>query len=234
MFTLPTRPSRPSEVRKPLFRRMFLLALIPAVILAGRIAKSEVVHVSTAEGSDWTITITPAAKSAPVVPHAAMPTALPAPSPPLVSRQSVPVSAPAAENPSPPVAEEPLVPAVSTENGVVIAPNPSPAPQVSAYKAIYDAIPFNRTEYLANPSYRQEMAMELLTGHQRQIVVHRNYTPQLNEPLPRHPLFLYNRYGFHGAGLGYGAFPYGHGFGINHYPGHPPAYRFFLPLENLY
>lgn len=39
------------------------------------------------------------------------------------------------------------------------------------YWAIYRSIPFIRTEYLANPSYRHEATMELLTGHPRPVKV---------------------------------------------------------------
>ena len=78
--------------------------------------------------------------------------------------------------------------------------------------------------------------MELLTGNQRQIVVHRNYTPQLNQPTKRHPMFLYNRDGgYLGGGPGYGGpGPYGFGYGFNYGYGYPPAFRYFLPLEDLY
>lgn len=44
----------------------------------------------------------------------------------------------------------------------------------SRYKQIYDSIPFNRTEYNANPSYRHDAAMEILTGNSRHLTVVRH------------------------------------------------------------
>lgn len=46
------------------------------------------------------------------------------------------------------------------------------------YESLYQAIPFRRSEYLANPSYRHDAAMELLFGEQRPTVVHRGDIPQ--------------------------------------------------------
>ena len=39
------------------------------------------------------------------------------------------------------------------------------------YKSVYAAVPFNRAEYDANPSYRHDSAMEILTGNSRHITV---------------------------------------------------------------
>lgn len=240
MFASLMNQTRSLPVRRPLLRRAFLLALIPAVVLAGRIAKSEVVRVPAGDGSEWSIEITPASKSiaAVAIPDEADVALPPLPAPPrsLAYVQAAAAPEAPAETP-PPAAEvaEPPAPVERQEGGIVIAPLPSSAPQVSDYERIYNAIPFNRTEYLANPSYRHEMAMELLTGNQRQIVVHRNYTPKLNTPTPRSPLFLYNRYGgYYGGGMGYAPGPYGYGLGFNYTPGYPPAFRYFMPLEDLY
>lgn len=238
-----SRPSHSTEVRGPHFRRAFLWGLVPAVILAGRIAKSEVVHVPTADGEDWAITIAPAVKS-PATPAGLIVAAAGAPesanSPVAAAVAPEPIhlvsaavaqadgAAPAA------VAETPAVPVESVEHGVAITPNPTTVPQAAAYQRIYNAIPFNRAEYLANPSYRHETTMELLTGNQRQIVVNRNYTPQLHGPSERAPLFLYNRFGgYYGGGMGWGGLGFGYPF-FNYTPGYPPAFRYFLPLEDLY
>lgn len=256
MFMLASRPSRSSQARRPLFRRAFLLALIPAVFLAAKIAQSEVVQVPTTSGEDWSITITPAsyivavAASAPATPEIPAPplavtttevAQAEAPQTEAPAAEATPAEAPPAEVPQPePAVQGEVVPqaeppASTTEHGVEIVPNPTGVPQVRAYKAIYDAIPFNRTEYLANPSYRHETAMELLTGNQRQIVVHRNYTPQLNQASPRFPLFLYNQYyGYRSPGFGGPYFPYAFGYGAYGVPGYPPSFRYFLPLEDLY
>ena len=45
------------------------------------------------------------------------------------------------------------------------------------YQRIYNAIPFNRTEFNANPSYRHDAAMEILFGKMRKTVIHRHVQP---------------------------------------------------------
>ncbi|MGD9853704.1 MAG: hypothetical protein AB7U20_02015, partial [Planctomycetaceae bacterium] len=203
----------------------------------------EVVLVPTADGQEWTITIAPErtssipfeiASAAPIG-DTPLTTAVATPQPESIHLVSAAVAqadgaAPAA------VAETPAVPVESVEHGVAIVSYPSSVPEAAAYERVYNAIPFNRTEYLANPSYRHETAMELLTGNQRQIVVNRTYTPKLHGPTERSPLFLYNRYGgYYGGGMGYGGpSPYGFGYPFNYTPGYPPAFRYFLPLEDLY
>lgn len=44
---------------------------------------------------------------------------------------------------------------------------------VATYRATYDAIPFSRTEYDANPSYRHDTAMEIMFGKMRPTTIHR-------------------------------------------------------------
>lgn len=47
----------------------------------------------------------------------------------------------------------------------------------SGYKAAYAAVPFSRAEYEANPSYRQEAAMELLFGTLRPTTIMKQNQP---------------------------------------------------------
>jgi hypothetical protein len=116
----------------------------------------------------------------------------------------------------------PLVPAPSTEpesgiqqarfgddvpqpSSVEVVPVSPGSPGASAegldlarrYRAIYSAIPFDRAEYEANPSYRHEAAMEMLFGKQRPTVVHRNHT-QVDVNVPDMPFVRppYHPYGF--------------------------------------
>jgi hypothetical protein len=67
----------------------------------------------------------------------------------------------------------------SAENGEKAdesLPTVSPAPAIdpAAYWCVYRTIPFLRTEYLANPSYRHEATMEFLFGQLRPTVVHKH------------------------------------------------------------
>ncbi len=61
----------------------------------------------------------------------------------------------------------------------------------TAYTRIYNSIPFNRTEYDANPNYRHDSAMEILTGHPRhQTIVQHNFEhkqPVQRIPAPNRP-----------------------------------------------
>ncbi len=248
----------PSSVRRPLLRRAFLLALVPAVVLAGRLAKSEVFRVPTDDGGEWSITITPADR---IVAAIEEPTA------PLLEGEKLsptfleageiePVDEPSTETvPSPQAQEAPVpmppspAPAVETptfdsprfyevpDTGIAIIPNHSQLSRGDDYEQIYNSIPFSRAEYLANPSYRHDTTMELLTGTPRQTVVHRNYTPQLAGESQRSPLFLFNRYGgvgpYYGSG-GVSSYHGGFGLGYRYVPQYAPAFRYFLPLEDLY
>ncbi|MCA9113624.1 MAG: hypothetical protein KDA79_00960 [Planctomycetaceae bacterium] len=88
---------------------------------------------------------------------------------------------------------------------------PQCRPQIRAadYRRAYEAIPFSRAEYEANPSYRHEAAMELLFGQLRPTTIHRvqpavpprsaalSSAPQLLQPAPfRHYRFGYYRRGY--------------------------------------
>lgn len=77
------------------------------------------------------------------------------------------------------------------------------------YRRAYEAIPFSRAEYEANPSYRHEAAMELLFGQLRPTTIHRvqpavpprsaalSSAPQLLQPAPfRHYRFGGYRHGY--------------------------------------
>ncbi len=80
----------------------------------------------------------------------------------------------------------------------------NPAALAQLYPQVYNAIPFSRPEYEANPSYRHDAAMEFLFGQMRQTVMQRgtsvvnvNQTPNMvgggnNNFIPN----AYSRYGF--------------------------------------
>ena len=70
----------------------------------------------------------------------------------------------------------------------VIVPGPVCTP---SYWAIYRTIPFSRAEYNANPSYRHEAAMELLTGNPRPPKIHINSPPSA-APIDFFPINPYN------------------------------------------
>lgn len=47
-----------------------------------------------------------------------------------------------------------------------------------SYEKIYASIPFRRSEYLANPSYRHDTTVEIMFGQMRPTVIHRQDQPQ--------------------------------------------------------
>ena len=65
----------------------------------------------------------------------------------------------------------------------------------NTYWAAYQAVPFIRTEYQANPSYRHEAAMELLFGQLRPTVIHKTQeTGFAQAPPPQRPFppYIFN------------------------------------------
>jgi hypothetical protein len=70
----------------------------------------------------------------------------------------------------------------------------------SEYTTIYNSIPFSRSEYDANPSYRHDATMELLLGQLRPAAVGQ-YAAATPPPLPYYPVYgapyrtFYGRYG---------------------------------------
>ena len=76
-------------------------------------------------------------------------------------------------------------------------PTPVEQPDVCAdtlsdrYQGIYNSIPFNRSEYNANPSYRHDATMEILTGNARQQTIIRQAAQPAGPRIPIMP------YGYH-------------------------------------
>jgi len=74
---------------------------------------------------------------------------------------------------------------VRTAHGVTVAPDPRSDIELlgKRYAEAYRAIPFNRAEYDANPSYRHEAAIELVFGQMRPTtVVKQMGPPSVEEP----------------------------------------------------
>jgi hypothetical protein len=79
--------------------------------------------------------------------------------------------------PMPSPMPEAVAPALPDESGpaptVAVA---SHADRAQSYRAVYNAIPFSRAEYDANPTYRHDATMEFLFGQLRPTVIHRGHT----------------------------------------------------------
>src|SRR5689334_15091468 len=53
----------------------------------------------------------------------------------------------------------------------------APAKPSISYEQAYNSIPFSRAEYLANPSYRHDTAVEMVFGQLRETTIVRNSQP---------------------------------------------------------
>lgn len=93
----------------------------------------------------------------------------------------------------------------------------------AAYSRIYKSIPFNRTEYDANPNYRHDSTMEILTGNARhQTIVQHNFEhkqPVKRIPAPTQPSRILTPFAtpsfLYGGGMfGYGSGSFGYGGGL--------------------
>lgn len=63
-----------------------------------------------------------------------------------------------------------------------------PVVDPALYAKVYASIPFNRAEYRANPTYRHDATMEILTGNARhKTVVHHGTRPTVQQPAPTYP-----------------------------------------------
>ncbi|HWL07085.1 MAG TPA: hypothetical protein VNQ76_01600 [Planctomicrobium sp.] len=82
---------------------------------------------------------------------------------------------------------------------MTITPGPTPHPEEAKYRAAYESVPYRRSEYLANPGYRHEAAMDKLFGERRSMVVQRtdhaervvNPRPAMTQPYPLSQAELY-------------------------------------------
>jgi len=224
-----TTQTTPAPTVATRLRRALLLAAIPAVILASRTVKSDDVTLALNNGESWTIEIAPRTPAEPVGQ-----VALQTPAPQTPARPPAPPEPTGAQlahyqSPGPEVVVEEVE--VTETFGIEIVPEDKLRVNGLTYREVYDSIPYSRAEYLANPAYRHEATMELLTGVPRQKVVHSSYEPKLNTPLPPQQQFLYNRYGTFGGTFG-PQVGYGYGFGGAFYrPQYAPAFRYFLPLD---
>lgn len=70
-------------------------------------------------------------------------------------------------------------------NGLVYV-SPAAKADSAEYRRVYNSIPFSRADYKANPNYRHDSTMEILTGNARhQTVINHNF--EHKEPVKRIP-----------------------------------------------
>ncbi len=68
----------------------------------------------------------------------------------------------------------------------IVDVSPAARADSAEYRRVYNSIPFSRAEYKANPNYRHDSTMEILTGNARhQTVINHNF--EHKEPVTRIP-----------------------------------------------
>lgn len=179
---------------------------------------------------EWTVAITPAGRASigrtdefasadgPIITPArnAAPTPPPTPEPPEGSDAVAVANA---------VEIGETVAVVSSDGAIVETDGPAVALPVRyrSYRDAYRAIPFSRAEYLANPSYRHDSAMELLFGKMRPTVIHRHVT-QLR---PVRTVAAFSPYYYRSPLFDYSRGPYSRYAGLFGYRGgYRPQYYF--------
>jgi hypothetical protein len=112
------------------------------------------------------------------------------------------VAAPPASDANWKIEIRPLEDSTAAVSGTVQAVAPQPGPELPAsaasgaltprmtYAQALAAVPFNREEYEANPSYRHDAAMEMMFGQLRPTMVVRQTIPYFS----RYPDFFRNRF----------------------------------------
>jgi hypothetical protein len=152
------------------FRFWFHMTLIVTLLALASQARAGDVSVRNDDGTPWTIRITPAVPAA-------------------ISKAEAALLPPAPES-----TEVAINPAIPATTAVVTQPAPQandfgiqivPARPRDAgmngqsYSDAYRSIPYSLTEYLANPSYRHDAAMEVLFGALRPTTIHREVPAQV-------------------------------------------------------
>ena len=113
-----------------------------------------------------------------------------------------------AEIPTPPVPEPTETRTLDAQPLSTITCPPIVTDPGSAYRRIYDSIPFNRAEYNANPSYRHDSTMELLTGNPRHQTILTHSTIPGRQPWRRVGVIPYRYNNFYRGLNYYFYFPY--------------------------
>lgn len=139
------------------FRFWFYIGLAATLLVWSSAADAAEVTVTDSDGSPWTISITPgpvthvAEQLVPPLPEAA------------ISQDELASVGPAGQ-----AVLAPAIAGAAQDSDIVINPLPNGAViDGRSYTDIYRSIPYSKTEYYANPSYRHDSTMEILFGQLR-------------------------------------------------------------------
>lgn len=98
--------------------------------------------------------------------------------------------------PQPAEASPAKAPAAALKDGPVSTAPRDPVLMAQQYREIYNALPFLRSQYDANPTYRHDTTMELLFGQMRPMTIHRTTIDvKQQQPSVRYVPSPYNKYG---------------------------------------
>jgi hypothetical protein len=160
--------------------------LILAICLP--ILESQAMAAEAATGHDaWNVIVEPGVSNAGLLKRLALQDADPAVPPPVEPGDAVPADEFALPEVVPGNVSQDAETHAAEETGVVITPGDAVVESAAAesgvgadaepvqrgdYWTIYKSIPFLRSQYEVNPSYRHDATMELLTGNARPTVIH--------------------------------------------------------------
>lgn len=148
------------------------------------------------EFDGWTVTIVPAGVPGgsaegqnPVIRPASAQTSDPSVQIiPAVFSQPQPAEAPPVDAPPAAQKDAPAAPAPAVSRDPVL--------MAQQYREIYNALPFLRSQYDANPTYRHDTTMELLFGQLRPMTINRTTIDiKQQQPRVRYVPSQYNKYG---------------------------------------
>ncbi|WP_145367182.1 hypothetical protein [Maioricimonas rarisocia] len=149
------------------------------ILLAAAQTQAGDIQLVDATGDAWVMTVTPRlaqAEAAPVAPSAPDDATAP-----LALDDATAPPAPGVAPPAAPVEEGPVA-----EGSMTVQPLDGVSRVMvngMTYEQAYASIPYRRHEYLANPSYRHEAAMELLFGQMRPTTIHKQQAARwVHEP----------------------------------------------------
>lgn len=146
-------------------------------------AKDRTLEVQQADGSTWTIQVRPRSRQSLQLAQR------PSESPAETADQAPPADAANGDSESPqlpPPSKQTDGDTEPADPGLDIIPAvPADSPGVR-YSRIYQSIPYNRAEFLANPMYRHQATMEILLGELRPMIVDKSPAPPA--PPPEAPL----------------------------------------------
>lgn len=191
--------------------KLRIVICVSLLSAAGPVAAADAVAEQTYNFDGWVVTVRPGPSGtgspkkdpSPVATTSAMPVIRPA----SFETSALPPAPAPMEDDVPANGDAPVggdVPTVAPRHDNAVSPAATPGVpcvdfdgRVPLYSSVYNAIPFSRAEYDANPSYRHDATMEFLFGQMRPTVINRSQSRiDVNMPQTWGTPWAYSPYGF--------------------------------------